>query len=104
MNRALISLPLPRRFRDAGWGVLLVPVVLLVITIFGRAIPWGAAAAVAAVAALTVPAVAADLAAAGVVCLGIYAAALTGWMVLAFYHLIGNPFYRGSGLVGMNPV
>jgi signal transduction histidine kinase len=104
MNRALISLPLPRRFRDAGWGVLLVPVVLLVITIFGRAIPWGAAAAVAAVAALLAPAVAADLAAGGLVCLGIYAAVLSGWMVLAFYQLIGNPFYRGSGLVGANPV
>ena len=48
--------------------------------------------------------VAADIAAAGVVCLGIYLTVLTGWIALAFYHQTGNPFFRGSGLVGMNPV
>ncbi len=104
MNRALISLPLPRMLRDTGWAMLLVPVVLLVITIFGRAIPWGAAAAVAGASALLAPVVAADIAAAGVVCLGIYLTVLTGWIALAFYHQTGNPFFRGSGLVGMNPV
>jgi hypothetical protein len=104
MNRVLSSPPLPRRLRDSGWGILLVPVLLLVVTIFGRAIPWGAVVALAAVAALLAPVVAADVAAAGVVCLGLYAAILTGWMVLAFYQLTGNPFYRGAGLVGINPV
>lgn len=104
MNRVLTSPPLPRRLREAGWGVLLVPVLLLVVTIFGRAIPWGAVVALAAVAALLAPVVAADVAAAGVVCLGLYLTVLTGWMVLAFYQLTGNPFYRGAGLVGINPV
>jgi signal transduction histidine kinase len=104
MNRVLTLLPLPRPLRDTGWAVLLVPVVLLVITIFGRAIPWGIAAAVGAAAAVLAPVVAADVAAAGVVCLGMYFCVLTGWMVLAFYHVIGNSFHRGSGLVGMNPV
>jgi signal transduction histidine kinase len=104
MNRVVTSLPLPRMLRDAGWAMLLVPLVLLVITIFGRAIPWGAAAAVAGAAALLVPVAAADIAAAGVVCLGIYLTVITGWIALAFYHQNGNPLLRGSGLVGMNPV
>jgi len=104
MNRVLTSLPLPRPLRDTCWAMLLVPVVLLVITIFGRAIPWGAAAAVAGASALLAPVVAADIAAAGVVCLGIYLTVLTGWIALALYHQTGNPFFRGSGLVGMNPV
>src|SRR5690349_1743286 len=104
MNRTLISLPLPRMLRDTGWAMLLIPVVLLVITIFGRAIPWGAAAAAAGAAALLAPVVAADIAAAGVVCLGIYFAVLSGWV--AFYHLTQaqDSLSRGSGLVGMNPV
>jgi hypothetical protein len=101
MNRVLTSLPLPRRLRDAGWGVLLVPVMLLVVTIFGRAIWWGVVVALAGVGALLAPVMAADVAAAGVVCLGLYATVLTGWMVLAFYQLIGNPFYSG---VGLNPL
>jgi len=33
MNRVLIWLPLPRWLRDVGWGVLLVPVMLLIATI-----------------------------------------------------------------------
>jgi hypothetical protein len=106
MNRALTSLPLPlpRMLRDTGWAMLLIPVVLLVITIFGRAIPWGVAAAVAAAAALLAPVVAADIAAAGVVCLGIYFTVLSGWM--AFFHLTqdSDSLSRGSGLVGVNPV
>jgi signal transduction histidine kinase len=102
MNRVLTSLPLPRPLQDTGWAVLLVPVVLLVITIFGRAVPWEAAAAAAAAAALLAPVVAADIAAAGVVCLGIYFTVLTGWV--AFYHVTQDSLFRGSGLVGMNPV
>jgi signal transduction histidine kinase len=101
MNRVWTSSALPRRLRDAGWGVLLVPVMLLVVTIVGGAIPWGVVVAVAGAGALLAPVVAADVAAAGVVCLGLYATVLTGWMVLAFYQLIGNPFYSGAGL---NPV
>jgi signal transduction histidine kinase len=96
-------LPLPRRLREAGWGVLLVPVALLVAGIFGKGITWGITAAAAAAVALLVPAVAADLAAAGTVCLGLYAAVLTGWMILAFYGVTANPFYNGVSLVGLNP-
>jgi len=103
MKGILAVLPLPRRLREAGWGVLLVPVALLVAGIFGKGITWGITAAAAAAAALLVPAVAADLAAAGTVCLGLYAAVLTGWMILAFYGVTANPFYNGASLVGLNP-
>ena len=46
---------LPRRLREAGWGVLLVPVALLVAGIFGKGITWGITAKAAAAAALLVP-------------------------------------------------
>ena len=78
MNRVLVWLRLPRWLRGAGWGVLLVPVMLLLDTIFGRAVPWGVIVVVAGAATLLVPAVAADLVAAGVICLGLYATVLTG--------------------------
>jgi len=103
MNRVLIWLLLPRWLRDAGWGLLLVPVMLLIDTIVGRAIPWGIVVVVAAAATLLVPAVAADLVTAGVVCLGLYATVLTGWIVLAFSQVIGNVFPRGTALLGLNP-
>ena len=103
MKGILAVLPLPRRLREAGWGVLLVPVALLVAGIFGKGITWGITAAAAAAAALLVPAVAADLAAAGTVCLGLYAAVLTGWVILAFYGVTANPFYNGASLAGLNP-
>jgi len=103
MKGILALLPLPRRLREAGWGVLLVPVALLVAGIFGKGITWGITAAAAAAAALLVPAVAADLAAAGTVCLGLYAAVLTGWVILAFYGVTANPFNNGASLAGLNP-
>jgi signal transduction histidine kinase len=102
MNRVLNWLPLPRWLRYAGWGVLLVPVMLLISAIFGRTIPWFVIVLVAGAATLLVPAVAADLVAAGVVCLGLYATVLTGWTVLAFYQLIGDVFPRSPGLL-INP-
>ena len=40
MNRILTSLPLPPRLRDLGWGVLLVPALLLIVNIFSRGIAW----------------------------------------------------------------
>jgi len=79
-----------RRLREASWGVLLVPVALLVVGIFGQAIPWGVTAALAAAATLLAPAVAADLAAAGVVAIGLYATYLTVWMALEFYNIGGH--------------
>jgi len=85
MNRVVTSLPLPGLLRRAGWGVLLVPVVLLVASIFPWAIPWGVAAALAAAAVLLVPAVAADVATVGVIGLGIYASLLTSLMVHAYF-------------------
>jgi signal transduction histidine kinase len=103
MNRVLTSLPQPRRLRDAGWGVLLASVMFLIVVIFTRAVPWEVTTGLAGAATLLVPAVAADLVATAVVCLGLYASVLTGWMILAFYQVIGNPFYNGWGLVGMNP-
>ena len=103
MKGILAVLPLPRRLREAGWGVLLVPVALLVAGIFGKGITWGITAAAAAAAALLVPAVAADLVAAGTVCLGLYAAVLTGWVILAFYGVTANPFNNGASLAGLNP-
>ena len=104
MNRVVTSLPLPGLLRRAGWGVLLVPVVLLVASIYPWAVPWGAGAALAAAAVLLVPAVAADLAAVGVIGLGIYASLLTSWMVLAFFTPTGTPFWRGWGIINQNPV
>ena len=103
MKGILAVLPLPRRLREAGWGVLLVPVALLVAGIFGKGITWGITAAAAAAAVLLVPAVAADLVAAGTVCLGLYAAVLTGWVILAFYGVTANPFNNGASLAGLNP-
>jgi signal transduction histidine kinase len=102
MNRVLTWLPLPRRLRDAGWAVLLVPVTLLIVLIFGRPIPLEVTAALAAAATLLAPAVAADLVAAGVVCLGLYATVLTGWMILAFFQVTGNALYSRPGLIGFN--
>jgi signal transduction histidine kinase len=103
MNRMLTSLSLSQRLRDLGWGVLLVPVLLLIVNIFSRGIPWEVTAALAVAATLLAPAVAADIVAAGVLCLGLYAAFLTGWMVL---DLAGYQFiYSASpGLAGQNPM
>ena len=81
-----------RRLREAGWAVLLVPVALPIVGLFGEGISWGTTAAIAGAATLLVPAVAADLVAAGVVCLGLYASYMTVWMVLADYNL-GGPRY-----------
>ncbi len=106
MNRLLTSLPVPQRLRDAGWGVLLLPVALLIVAIFGRGVPLAVTAALAAAATLLVPAVAADLVATGVMFLGLYATFLTGWMILAFFQVIGNDFsalYSGLGLFAFNP-
>jgi signal transduction histidine kinase len=105
MNRLLTSLPVPRRLRDASWGVLLVPVALLIAAIFGRGLPLGVTAILAAAATLLVPAAAADLVATGVIFLGLYATFLTGWMILMFFQLIGNDFYSfysGRGLFAFN--
>ena len=105
MNRLLTSLPVPPRLRDAGWGVLLVPVALLIAAIFGGGVPLAVTVALAAAATLLVPAVAADLVATGVMLLGLYATFLTGWMILAFYQVIGNDFYTlysGWGLLAGN--
>jgi signal transduction histidine kinase len=105
MNRAVTSLPLPGPLRRPGWGVLLVPLILLATSIFPGAVPWGVAAALAGAAALLAPAVAADLAAAGVIGLGIYASLLTSWMVLAFLNQTGaQPFWRGWGIIDQNAV
>ena len=103
MNRVSIWLPLPRRLQAAGWGVLLVPVMLLLGTIFGPAIPWGVIVVVAGAATLLIPAVAADLVAAGVICLGLYATVLTGWIVLAFFQVIGDVFANNPALLSVNP-
>jgi len=104
MNRVVTSLPLPGPLRRAGWGVLLVPVVLLATSIFPGTVPWGVAAVIAAAAAVLAPAVAADVATAGVLGLGIYASLLTWWMVLAFMNQTGHPFWRGWGIIDQNPV
>jgi signal transduction histidine kinase len=79
-------------------------VLLLVASIYPWALPWGVAAAFAAAAVLLVPAVAADLAAVGVIGLGIYASLLTSWMVLAFFTRTGSPFWSGWGIINQNPV
>ena len=93
--------PLLRRLRATGWGVLLVPILLVTLSIISVG-HWQVAVVLAVVAALLAPAVAADLVAVGMVCLGLYAAFLTGWMVL---DLAGASYIYGSfGLTGMNPV
>ncbi len=89
---SLEGIPALRRLREAGWAVLLVPVALLVAGMLGDGISWGTTAAIAGATTLLVPAVAADLAAAGVICLGLYACYITAWMVQADYHL-GSPRY-----------
>ena len=94
---------LPRWLRRTGWGALLVPVMLLLGTIFGPAIPWGVIVVVAGAATLLIPAVAADLVAAGVICLGLYATVLTGWIVLAFFQVIGDVFANNPALLSVNP-
>jgi signal transduction histidine kinase len=102
MDRIVTQLPLPQRLRDVGWGILLVPVLLLIVSILGRGLPWEVTAVLAVAATLLAPAVAADIVAAGVLCLGLYAAFLTGWMVL---DLAGASYiYSSSGLTGMNPM
>ena len=104
MNGNLSSrpyLPLLRRLRAAGWGILLVPILVLVVSIVSVG-HWQVTVPLAVAAALLAPAVAADLVAVGVLCLGLYAAFLTGWMVL---DLAGASYIYGSpGLTGMNPV
>jgi signal transduction histidine kinase len=92
MNGIASALDIPplRRLREAPWSVLLVPVALLVVGIFGQVIPWGVTAVLAGLATLLIPAVAADLVTAGMICIGLYACYITVWMVLAFYHVVGN--------------
>jgi signal transduction histidine kinase len=107
MNGILTSLnavPPVRRLREASWGLLLVPVALLVVGIFGQAIPWGVTAGLAAAATLLAPAVAEDLVAAGVIAIGLYATYLTVWMVLAFYGVSGPWYVSGAGIDGLNPL
>jgi signal transduction histidine kinase len=107
MNGILTSLaaaPLLRRVREAGWGILLVPVALLVVGIFGGGIPWSVTAVLAATATLAAPAVAADLVAAGMLAIGFYASYLTLWMILAFYGVSGAWYVGGDGLNGSNPL
>jgi len=98
-----ISIPLLRRLREAGWGILLAPVLLLIVSVFGRGILWDVTAVLAVAATLLAPAVAADIVAAGVLCLGLYAVFLTGWIVLAFFQVIGNVFANNPALLGLNP-
>ncbi len=88
---ALDTIPPLRRLREAPWSILLIPVALLVVGIFGRGIPWGVTAVLAGAATLLIPAVAADLVTAGMICIGLYAGYITVCMVLAFYHVVGNP-------------
>ena len=101
-------LPVLRRLRAAGWGILLVPILILIVSIVSVG-HWQVAVPLAVAAALLAPAVAADLVAVGVFCLGLYAAFLTGWMVLTFFGLYGwpynpLPYLGGSGILGFNPM
>ena len=50
MNRVMTSLLVPQRLLDAGWGVLLLPVALRIVAIFGRGVPLAVTAALAAAA------------------------------------------------------
>jgi signal transduction histidine kinase len=91
--------------RAAAWGMLLPPVALAVVSIFnGRGLSWGVTVVLAGITALLAPAVAADLVAAGLIGLGLYAGYVSASMALAFFHLAGNPFYSSGSLVGFNPV
>jgi signal transduction histidine kinase len=103
MNRLPASLPVPQRLREIDWGILLVPALLLTVSIFDRGIPWEVTTALAVAASLLAPAVAGDIVAAVVLCLGLYAAFLTGWMVL---DLAGASYIYGtsSGLTSWNPM
>ena len=91
--------------RAAAWGMLLPPVALAVVSIFnGRGLSWGITAVLAGVTALLAPAVAADLVAAGLIGLGLYASYITVYLGLAYCDLAANPFYSSGSLVGFNPV
>ncbi|HEY6279712.1 MAG TPA: histidine kinase [Streptosporangiaceae bacterium] len=74
---ALASLPAWPRVqalvRTAGWGILLVPVLVLIGTQFTRTIPWPVMAILAVVMIVLAPALAADLAALGLIGFGLYA-------------------------------
>ena len=91
--------------RAAAWGMLLPPIALAVVSIFnGRGLSWGITAVLAGVTALLAPAVAADLVAAGLIGLGLYASYITVYLGLAYCDLAANPFYSSGSLVGFNPV
>ena len=91
--------------RAAAWGMLLPPIALAVVSIFnGRGLSWGITAVLAGVTALLAPAVAADLVAAGLIGLGLYASYITVYLALVFFDLAANPFYSSGSLVGFNPV
>ena len=91
--------------RAAAWGMLLPPIALAVVSIFnGRGLSWGVTAVLAGVTALLAPAVAADLVAAGLIGLGLYASYITVYLGLAYCDLAANPFYSSGSLVGFNPV
>ena len=91
--------------RAAAWGMLLPPVALAVVSIFnGRGLSWGVTVVLAGITALLAPAVAADLVAAGLIGLGLYASYITVYLALVFFDLAANPFYSSGSLVGFNPV
>ena len=91
--------------RAAAWGMLLPPVALAVVSIFnGRGLSWGITVVLAGITALLAPAVAADLVAAGLIGLGLYASYITVYLALVFFDLAANPFYSSGSLVGFNPV
>ena len=91
--------------RAAAWGMLLPPVALAVVSIFnGRGLSWGVTVVLAGITALLAPAVAADLVAAGLIGLGLYASYITVYLALVFFDLAANPFYSSGSFVGFNPV
>ena len=91
--------------RAAAWGMLLPPIALAVVSIFnGRGLSWGITVVLAGITALLAPAVAADLVAAGLIGLGLYASYITVYLALVFFDLAANPFYSSGSLVGFNPV
>ena len=91
--------------RAAAWGMLLPPVALAVVSIFnGRGLSWGITVVLAGITALLAPAVAADLVAAGLIGLGLYASYITVYLALVFFDLAANPFYSSGSFVGFNPV
>jgi signal transduction histidine kinase len=111
MLSALEEIPPLRRLREAPWSLLLVPVALLVVGIFGRGVPWDVTAALSAAAmlltvtaTLLAPPVAADLAAAAVICIGLYVSYLTVWMGLAHYGVTGQYYAIDTSPSVFNPL